>query len=254
MTRGTKKIAYGIFYLILLLAVSYWLFGGFIVKTPTCSDGIQNQNETGIDCGGPCTKCEITELSPLTHIGTVRTFSVNEKTIALAEVSNSNQFYSSDKFAYSFVVYDVRNREIERVSGTDALFALEKKYIFEPRITTRARDIGKIEFVISDVSWKKAYEALRPDVVVSSAIETKKSEQGIRVSGSIKNQSSVLASEVKIIAILYDKYEIEVFPAQTVISQLGGLEEKPFVISFPQSLEITDTADVTFTKIFVSAR
>ena len=26
---------------------------------PTCSDGIQNQGETGIDCGGPCAACDI---------------------------------------------------------------------------------------------------------------------------------------------------------------------------------------------------
>lgn len=26
-------------------------------STPTCSDGVQNQGETGIDCGGPCTPC-----------------------------------------------------------------------------------------------------------------------------------------------------------------------------------------------------
>jgi hypothetical protein len=26
--------------------------------TPTCSDGIQNQGETGVDCGGPCTACQ----------------------------------------------------------------------------------------------------------------------------------------------------------------------------------------------------
>jgi hypothetical protein len=25
--------------------------------TPTCSDGIQNQGETGVDCGGPCSPC-----------------------------------------------------------------------------------------------------------------------------------------------------------------------------------------------------
>ncbi|MBK8414265.1 MAG: hypothetical protein IPL22_06950 [Bacteroidetes bacterium] len=25
--------------------------------TATCSDGIQNQGETGIDCGGPCAAC-----------------------------------------------------------------------------------------------------------------------------------------------------------------------------------------------------
>jgi len=26
---------------------------------PTCSDGIQNQNETGVDCGGPCLACPV---------------------------------------------------------------------------------------------------------------------------------------------------------------------------------------------------
>ncbi len=26
-------------------------------NTPTCSDGIQNQGETGVDCGGPCAPC-----------------------------------------------------------------------------------------------------------------------------------------------------------------------------------------------------
>ncbi|MDZ7612446.1 MAG: hypothetical protein U5K51_01005 [Flavobacteriaceae bacterium] len=28
-----------------------------IVITPTCNDGIQNGNETGIDCGGTCAPC-----------------------------------------------------------------------------------------------------------------------------------------------------------------------------------------------------
>jgi hypothetical protein len=31
--------------------------GGLCPPCPTCYDGIQNQNETGIDCGGPCDPC-----------------------------------------------------------------------------------------------------------------------------------------------------------------------------------------------------
>ncbi len=31
--------------------------GGSCPACPTCSDGIQNQGETGIDCGGPCAAC-----------------------------------------------------------------------------------------------------------------------------------------------------------------------------------------------------
>ncbi len=29
------------------------------ITEPTCSDGIQNQGETGVDCGGPCTACPV---------------------------------------------------------------------------------------------------------------------------------------------------------------------------------------------------
>ena len=31
--------------------------GGVCTACPTCSDGIQNQGETGVDCGGPCSAC-----------------------------------------------------------------------------------------------------------------------------------------------------------------------------------------------------
>ena len=33
--------------------------GGSCTACPTCSDGIQNQGETGVDCGGPCTECDL---------------------------------------------------------------------------------------------------------------------------------------------------------------------------------------------------
>jgi len=32
------------------------------VYIPTCSDSIQNQGETGVDCGGPCLPCKILEI------------------------------------------------------------------------------------------------------------------------------------------------------------------------------------------------
>lgn len=49
---------------------------------PTCDDGVQNQGETGVDCGGPCPSCEqegctcpagcdspVNESAPFTHNG-----------------------------------------------------------------------------------------------------------------------------------------------------------------------------------------
>lgn len=33
--------------------------GGDCAPCPTCTDGIQNGNETGVDCGGDCPPCEV---------------------------------------------------------------------------------------------------------------------------------------------------------------------------------------------------
>jgi hypothetical protein len=39
--------------------------------TPTCADGIQNQGETGVDCGGPCTACATAHFFKITSQGGV---------------------------------------------------------------------------------------------------------------------------------------------------------------------------------------
>ncbi|ODS41266.1 MAG: hypothetical protein A7315_02005 [Candidatus Altiarchaeales archaeon WOR_SM1_79] len=40
-----------------------------VIKVPTCDDGIQNQGEEGIDCGGPCSPCK----APTTTIKAITT-------------------------------------------------------------------------------------------------------------------------------------------------------------------------------------
>jgi len=40
-----------------------------ITSTPSCYDGIQNQGETGTDCGGPCSACR-TSTGPIYYIST----------------------------------------------------------------------------------------------------------------------------------------------------------------------------------------
>ena len=37
--------------------------------TPTCTDGLQNENETGVDCGGPCKPCSVLATGQFIHPG-----------------------------------------------------------------------------------------------------------------------------------------------------------------------------------------
>lgn len=62
MTRKIKfsKLSFA-FILAFILAAGVVIYSGCSKDdnkpAATCSDGIQNQGETGVDCGGPCTAC-----------------------------------------------------------------------------------------------------------------------------------------------------------------------------------------------------
>ena len=49
-------------------------------ETGTCEDGLKNQGETGIDCGGPCQLCETT---PTPDVQSINTFLTTRNTISL---------------------------------------------------------------------------------------------------------------------------------------------------------------------------
>lgn len=41
----------------------YYASGATCLRSPTCTDGIQNGSETGVDCGGPCSPCCVPDCS-----------------------------------------------------------------------------------------------------------------------------------------------------------------------------------------------
>ena len=77
----------GAFVIAFLAILSFTIF----YKTPSCTDGIQNQGETGIDCGGPCPYlCTSQELPP-TVLFTKTVSNGAGRTDVIASVENQNQ-------------------------------------------------------------------------------------------------------------------------------------------------------------------
>lgn len=59
--------------------------GGSCAPCPSCSDGIQNQGEIGVDCGGPCAACTTTTLPTSTTVTEPTTTTTQLTTSTLAE-------------------------------------------------------------------------------------------------------------------------------------------------------------------------
>jgi hypothetical protein len=69
---------------------------------PTCTDGIQNGTETGVDCGGSCAAC-LTQISlPITFQGSITNFTVtdfggNASSLVVDPTNSSNMVIKSIK-------------------------------------------------------------------------------------------------------------------------------------------------------------
>jgi len=256
MSRSAKKFLYGLFYLAAVGLVVYGFARPAFTPAPTCSDGVQNEGEQGIDCGGPCAiSCDVKALAPLSVVGDVSVFGLQSgQVVLLGQVQNPNPNYNASQFFYRFSVYNAAGTLLETESGSDSLNALANEYVFEPDVTSRFKDIGRVTMEVYNTSWQKAYEALQPDVAVTSGPTTVVGATDIRVNGTVRNQSSVAAASVKIVAVLYDKYGTEIFASQWIVNALSAYATSPFSVIFPLDPQITSQMDPGATKVFVTAR
>ncbi|MBT8325593.1 MAG: hypothetical protein KJO96_09860, partial [Winogradskyella sp.] len=71
---------------------------GTLATGATCSDGVQNQGETGVDCGGPCAACPPPSAAPVPTAPDGDTFSIYD-----GNLPGDNTSYSMNwPFAYDF--------------------------------------------------------------------------------------------------------------------------------------------------------
>ena len=55
--RNIKQIIIALIFFSILFGFGFLIYSISIKPDPSCEDGIKNQKEEGIDCGGPCLPC-----------------------------------------------------------------------------------------------------------------------------------------------------------------------------------------------------
>ncbi|MFH1161799.1 MAG: hypothetical protein V1696_00780 [Candidatus Jorgensenbacteria bacterium] len=252
MSRSAKQFAYGAFYLVLFLLILWGVFRA-LVPGPSCSDGILNGDEAGVDCGGPCAPCAKAQTEVL-RPGTVQAFSTQDgRTVFLAQVINPNAAYAAESFSYSFSISDSSGRHLgDTPSKTGRIHASERRYLFEPEVPAQFSSADRAELTLSQVVWRKASELPRIDIA-ASGVATDVGSDGVRVLGAVKNQGPLTARGVKIVALLHDRVGVPLFAAQTVLDEIAGGETQAFPpIKFPSDESLARSVDPAATEIFVS--
>lgn len=242
-SRLSKQIFYGAGYLATLFLIIFIVYFIWFKPAPTCFDGIQNQNETGVDCGGFCSACEIRTLK-LPETSWIKYFPIDNKTAVVAEIKNSNLNWAADSFDYFIDFYDKNNNKIKSLKNKSFIYAGEIKYLFE-LTDINSKNIGEVKFSFDNLNWKPEETFKRPLIQLREP-----TIENTVLSEFLKNNNAFKLSKIKIIGLPYNQYGILLGASKTELENMPAFEEKQFKINFPKNIV---GIDINKTKVYVEA-
>ncbi len=219
-------------FLAIVLVISITIYFVYFYEAPNCEDGIQNQDESGIDCGGSCPKvCSFQAIDPVVLWS--RLMKVSDGVYnAIALIENPNPKTGAKDVEYSFKLYDENSILVtERTGVIDILprsiFPVFEGNIFvDNRVPTRS---PLFEFT-SDFNWVRTSDE-QPELVVLNKDLIRDGKKA-RLEASIENRSVQNLKNIEVTAILSDSKDNAVGFSKTIIDRLNRNETEQIVFTW----------------------
>jgi len=228
--------------IIIIVGITLLLIAGFIIanlgkKTPTCVDGIQNGQETGIDCGGSCSRVCEDEVRDLI-VWWERPFEVDTGLYnVVAYIDNQNLSSGIEQVNYEFRLYDRENVLVtEPRRGTTFIEPNKRSAIFEPGLTTGDKEAYTVFFKItSRIQWDRSLGDFAYDLFRIEEPVLINQDSAPKLSVNIENTSRFDFTDVPITAVLYNQEGNAVAASRTYIDRMNqGILEQAF-FSWPEA-------------------
>jgi len=257
----TKQLVIGGVYVLILLLIIYGIYAR-LKPGPSCTDGIKDQNETGVDCGGVClNQCVVTASSQLAVQSTGFVESgVGSDFDVYGVVANPNQTLGSQTFSYQFTVKDAGGTVLATRNGTSFILPGDTKYIIEPNLPLTGSP-AKVELAISDPQWIEAnefYEKPQLTVVNKNYDQITGGVGFAEATGLLKNESPLDFSQIKLDIILKDDQGRVVALNSTVMNTVQAGENRDFRVTWPNrfsgnvaNMEVQPEANIFASDAFV---
>ena len=229
--RRVNYIAGIILFLIVVVSVPVVRY---FYRSPSCSDGIQNQSETAPDKGGPCTVLDERTLAPSSVLWS-RSFKVrNGSYSATAYIENPNDNAGVRAANYHFGLYDNSNVLIAERNGTTPVMPGTITPVFEGNINTGNREVARTYFEFTrPLVWERSKN---PAVAVAISNRTVKNADTMpRVEATAENTSVAPISDLSFIAVVLGPSGNARAASQTAVSRLNSGEKQQIVFTWPEA-------------------
>ena len=235
MRRVQYAFGFALFWSLIGVGVYFMWF-----YTPSsCFDLTQNGNETGVDCGGGCTRICAFEVIPPSLIWADSFEITPGQYNSVAYVENKNQYAATPELHYKLELVGKSGNVIATRSGSTILPPNSIYPIFEGRVFTEVDEpvtetrltmepanlwlpasIGRGQFKVTDIDLQSV--DVRP-----------------RLDARIENTELVGAEDIEVVATIFDDQGTPLQASQTFVSSIPARSERDITFTWPQSIAKT---------------
>lgn len=229
--RPIKQLIYGIGYFLALASVAGLFYITFFGGSSSCFDAKQNQDETGVDCGGGCISCALKNAQALI-VGEPILFSGDRVYSVATEIENTNEVGISS-FNYRVDFLDGTGRAFETIENSSFIYPHEKKYLVEAGVRIVTGVPARAKFVIDPATVVLDLAFTTPFENIVRNVQTALEENTAVVSGTVTNQLSDRIRRIGISAFIIGTEQEMLGVSKTEIRNLNPFEERDFKIFVP---------------------
>lgn len=207
-------------------------------QKPTCSDGVWNQDETGVDCGGSCAYlCKASVVEPTASF--VRALSSSGRVDVVGLVENRNLSAQVKDAAYAIDLYAPDGSPLASIKGRMDLPAGESVPLFIPGVMAAGSPIGKVFLSFDEDSLKWVTAAGGRALPRADAIRVGGSVAEPRVTANLFNPTAFALKNVTVIATVYDASGAVIAATKTLAQSIGPEASVPLTFSWNEPFTST---------------
>jgi len=213
--RFLRRAIVAIIFLSLISWLGYGVYGSFFPVIPTCTDGIKNQGEEGVDCGAVCR----TECPPKPRPEGVSAIDIEWAKVInsdinsydlVAKINNPNKYWGLQNYEYTFTIKDNNETVVLVKNGRTYILPDGYDYVIIPSVKINGTPV-KADFKIAEDSevWKNVnndYNVSSLSFPIRDKKYSVKDENGFpSASGILVNDTTYDFDRINIKIVLYSE-------------------------------------------------
>lgn len=232
-TRERKAFVTFIVWFFLLVVIVITILP-FVIKSPTCSDGIQNNTETGVDCGGACQRMCMQDVIPL-EIRWQRSIEVDEKTYdAVGYLINKNNNAIPRTVSFKVTLSDRNRATIAEKEGQTVILPGAATPLYVPNIQVGERTPVYTRFEIVEASPFYTYsnQEFLKNIQVLQNYTFDNTTVTPRLTLTVQNSLFDNVQDIDVYALLYDAEDTLIAIGKTYIENIAGRSQEKAYFSW----------------------